>query len=715
MKGWLVGCLGALVVGSKTRLVGQENGANRLCVAVTAAGSGIAQTVIDGLRACPFPVRIVGFELSGRTKGLFECDAAHRLPSAGDDAYQQRLALFCREEDVDLLIPGSDNELPRIAEVAAELERDGCRVLSSSPECIRICQDKKALHDFLVERDVPFFPTWLASDVALRPDAIQYPAILKPRQGSGSDGIQILATASNWDSIKLRYTMDSLDGLVVQPLGRPSAWNDATWQRTLDERRLRRQDQLVVQLFFAESGEIIGRMSWLATLKNGVVMAVEIIEEPEIWRAVEPVERAFSTLGVRGPLNIQGIWAGENTQFFEVNPRFSGSTGVRALLGYREVEAAIRHFGLSEPVEDVEKILAAPRQWVGLRQMSERVVPEAWVQTFEKTGSLSYPLPLERVLVVGGSGFLGQEVIRDLLSSYPRAEIIVPVRDRTQMEAQWEGRSGWNRLRLVDWGELEALSPNVMADTLVHLAAVRPPVQESPSSLFVENLRLTKIAIRAAHQLSIPLFVFVSSHAVYEGEPPPWTENTPLRPQSDYAYAKVACEELVRELQGHGIRYAILRMASLYGLAARMQCERVAHRFAERAARGLALEVHGDGRQTIDLVHVKDGARAVCSVLQGSDTAWNGAYNITTGTPIEILKLAELCRDIAAETKELAVPIELEQLDVSPPPRSFGSCSQLARDLLGWSPRISLKVGLEQIMHHIWKEQGSSERSVPED
>ncbi len=366
-------------------------------------------------------------------------------------------------------------------------------------------------------------------------------------------------------------------------------------------------------------------------------------------------------------------------------------------------------------MEDVKRIRAAPRQWVGLRQMSERVVPESWVQTFEKTGSLSHPLPLQRVLVVGGSGFLGQEVIRELLSSFPHAEIIVPVRDRTQMEGQWAGRPDERRLLLVDWEEFESLSPRVMADALVHLAAVRPPVQESPGSLFVENLRLTKIAIRAAHRLSIPLFVFASSHAVYEGAQPPWTEDTPLQPQSAYAYAKVACEELVRQLPGHGIRYAILRLGSLYGLAGRIQWERVAHCFAARAAKGLPLTVHGDGHQTIDLVHVKDGARAVCSLLQGPDTAWNGAYNITGGAPVEILKLAELCRDIASATKGLTVPIELNQLDVTTPLRSFGSCSILARDLFGWSPQMSLKAGLEEVMRHIWEEQGSSERETPGD
>jgi len=686
-----------------------ENGTHRLCVAVTAAGSGIAQTALDGLRACTFPIRVVGFERTGHAMGLFECDVAHRLPSASDPAYSEKLVSICREEGVELLIPGSDAELLKIAEAAAELEEQGCRVLTASPECIRICQDKQALHDFLVEHDAPFFHSLIARDVALNPDSMQYPAILKPRWGSGSVGLQILTAALDWDSIKQHNSMDYLEKCIVQPLGRPSAWTDETWQRVLDTRRLDRQDQLAIQVFFAESGEVIGRMSWLVSLKSGVVMGIETIDEPEIWRAVKPVERAVSSLGIRGPLNIQGIWAGENTRFFELNPRFSGSTGVRALLGYREVEAAARYFGLNEPVETVKKLFTASNQWVGLRQMSERVVPEAWVQTFEKTGSLSYPRPLQRVLVVGGSGFLGQEVIHELLRNYPGAEIIVPVRHRTPMESQWKDHPEWERLRLVEWEQLEAASPSIMADALVHLAAVRPPTLQPDSSLFVENLRLTQLAISAARRLSIPLFIFASSHAVYEGAIPPWTEETSLQPQSAYAYAKVASEELVRQLPEHSIRYAILRLGSLYGMSTRIQWERVIHRFASSAARGQALTVHDGGHQMIELLHVRDGASAVRSLLQGSDTSWDQTYNITSGTPTEILQLAELCCEIATDAKGLTIPIEMTRGGEPTQPKSWGSSNQLARDLLDWSPQVLLRAGIEEVMLHIWEEEGSSE------
>jgi len=677
-----------------------------LTAAITAAGSGVAQTVIDGLRACPFPVRIVGFELAGRAKGLHECDVAYRLPPASDPAYAERLTALCLKEGVGLLIPGSDPELLEIAKAAPRLERSGCRVLSSSAECVRVCQDKKVLHDFLIERGAPIFPTWLARDVIPQPDVVPYPAILKPRCGSGSVGIQVLATASDWDVVKLYHTVDSLDAWIVQRMGRPSAWDDATWQWTLDNRRFRQQNQVASQLFVGDSGEVLGRMAWLVSLSGGVVTAIEVINKPEIWRAVEDLARAVCSLGVRGPLNIQGILAGEETRFFEVNPRFSGSTGARALLGYREVEAAVRHFGLGESEEDVRRILSPRRRWVGLRQMTERVVPELWVQRFEKTGCLSLPLPLQRILIIGGSGYLGQKVIRALLDSHPRVEIVVPVRDRGRMENCWEGRPGWDRLHLQDWEELERGSPSLMADALIHAAAVRPPTAEDPTSLFAENLRLTRIAVRAARLLAIPFFVFVSSHAVYAGGHSPWTEDTPIRPDSPYAYAKAACEELVRELAGHGIRYAILRMASLYGLAERMQWERVVHRFAEGAARGQTLEVYGDGRQTLDLVHVMDAAQAVCSLLRGGDRAWNLMYNITGDKTIEVMDLAQRCRDIARHIKGIEVPIE--RREISRAPTSYGSSNRLAAKVLNWSPEIPLGVGLEEIMNAVWEKQEGS-------
>ena len=201
--------------------------------------------------------------------------------------------------------------------------------------------------------------------------------------GAGSVGIQMVTDVSDWDSPKTNHTIGNLCEWFVQPSGRPSAWDDETWQVALDERGFRRQSQLVAQLFVGKSGEVIGRMTWRSILTHGVVTAIEVIDRPEVWPAADDLAQSLSPLGLRGPFNAQGIWTEERVQFLEVNPRFSGSTGARALLGYREVEAAVRHFALCESEEDVKSLLTPRPRWVGVRQTAERVVPESWVHAFE--------------------------------------------------------------------------------------------------------------------------------------------------------------------------------------------------------------------------------------------------------------------------------------------------------------------------------------------
>jgi UDP-glucose 4-epimerase len=300
--------------------------------------------------------------------------------------------------------------------------------------------------------------------------------------------------------------------------------------------------------------------------------------------------------------------------------------------------------------------------------------------------------------MTGGSGYLGLQLVQTLAARQPTAEIVLPVRDPDRALALLRESPISDRLSVLPWEEFERLSPAVAGDVLIHLAAVRPPVAESEPLSYVQNLHLAGLAAKAARTLSIPLFVLLSSHAVYEGSEPPWTEDTPPHPRSVYAYAKVACEEMVRELSNHGTRYGILRMASLYGLSSRMQWERVIHRFAQQAAKGLPIEVHGNGRQTLDLVHVKDAAKAVACLLEAPDRAWNQAYNITSNHPISIATLAELCFGTAREG--MGLDAEIRHVDVPARSSSYGSRTRLAEELLAWMPEISLEQGVREIMEY---------------
>lgn len=99
---------------------------------------------------------------------------------------------LCRRLGIELLIPGSDPELLPLDELADELESIGCKVVVSSPECIKICRDKQLLHDYLIDQGVAFAPTYSPMEAVESLDESAYPLILKPRSGSGSVGIRLL-------------------------------------------------------------------------------------------------------------------------------------------------------------------------------------------------------------------------------------------------------------------------------------------------------------------------------------------------------------------------------------------------------------------------------------------------------------------------------------------------------------------------------------------
>ncbi len=79
---------------------------------VTAAGSGVAQIVIDGVRLSGL---LVCFEVSAQSKGLVKCDVAYSIPRADDEAYGGEMLRICGRGNVQLLISGSDPDLLRLA------------------------------------------------------------------------------------------------------------------------------------------------------------------------------------------------------------------------------------------------------------------------------------------------------------------------------------------------------------------------------------------------------------------------------------------------------------------------------------------------------------------------------------------------------------------------------------------------------------------------
>jgi len=135
------------------------------------------------------------------------------------------------------------------------------------------------------------------------------------------------------------------------------------------------QDEISSQVLVSPQGELVSRFISINRLKDGVPMQVDPVDDGQVWPDVHRLFNALIEEGLRGPCNIQGRWTPEGMLFFEVNPRFTGITHVRALMGYNEVEAAVRMFALGESPLEACRCLVRRTDVVGLRQMSEIVVP----------------------------------------------------------------------------------------------------------------------------------------------------------------------------------------------------------------------------------------------------------------------------------------------------------------------------------------------------
>lgn len=325
-----------------------------LTIAVTGAGALLGQGIIRSLRRmnpCP---RIVGADVSALSAGLFWCDAAHLIPKAEDPGYISAIQRLLDRERPDVLLIGTDVELPPLAAARVILETDyGCKVLVSSPEVVRIADDKYATAHFM--RDCGFAAP--CSAIPEQQDAIKtmiarhgFPLIVKPRNGARSFGVSKVN-----DAKALETAMASLRNPVVQ-----ECIGDDACEYTASG------------LYF--DGRCDGAIVMRRDLRDGNTYRAFVETSPALTEIVCEWTRALKPYG---PANFQfRLDRDGKPKVFEINARFSGTTPLRAACGFNEVEMCVRHLVLNEPIAQPEI-----RPLTILRHWEETVVQEQVVAT----------------------------------------------------------------------------------------------------------------------------------------------------------------------------------------------------------------------------------------------------------------------------------------------------------------------------------------------
>jgi carbamoyl-phosphate synthase large subunit len=317
-------------------------------------GGGHGEQILKALRLASTPYYIVGGDMSPFSSGLAAVDQPVLLPPASDPTYVSTLLDLCRAEEIEVLFHGSEPELRAISGARDLFAGAGVLVPINPHDVIETCLDKlktmRALSraGFSVPAHAPVRS--LADAEAFH----DFPAVLKPSVGGGGSANLFLVQDRNELSAAAGQLLNSYDEFIVQAyVGTP-------------------EGEYTVGVLIDLDGELINsialRRAILSALSNrikvrnrtgrddlGPVLAISSgVSQGRIGRYREVTtqcEQIALALGARGPINIQCRLVDGVVKVFEINPRFSGTTSLRAMVGYNEPDVLVRRHLLGEPIE----------------------------------------------------------------------------------------------------------------------------------------------------------------------------------------------------------------------------------------------------------------------------------------------------------------------------------------------------------------------------
>ncbi|MBI2636153.1 ATP-grasp domain-containing protein [Candidatus Peregrinibacteria bacterium] len=295
-----------------------------ITVLVTGAGAGVGQSILKALKLSNVRTRIIAVDMDPLAAGLYRADAAHVIPAAKDPRYIETLRKICMAEHVELLLIGTDVELEILARSRDEFEKEtGAKIIVSHPDTIAIADDKWKTAEFLESHDLPFVRSALPDSVDDLIRDAGFPLAVKPRVGARSVGFQIVK-----DEKSLRTLLKTMKNAVVQEY-------------------LRDDDGEYTCGGFFYEGECYGVISMQRWLRSGDTYKAIARRDPKMEKFIEEVGKK---LKITGPCNFQLRKSGGTFKIFEINCRFSGTTGAASALGFNVVNVLLQKIFFDRPL-----------------------------------------------------------------------------------------------------------------------------------------------------------------------------------------------------------------------------------------------------------------------------------------------------------------------------------------------------------------------------
>lgn len=339
-----------------------------------------------------------------------------------------------------------------------------------------------------------------------------------------------------------------------------------------------------------------------------------------------------------------------------------------------------------------------------------------------------------KVLITGGAGFIGSNVLEYLFDKYPRYSFIVldaltyagdirNIPDRVQASKRfrfWYGDV--KNAKVVD----HLVS---QADYVIHFAAethVARSIYDDENFFATDVIGTQRIANAVLqHKKKVKRFIHISTSEVYgTALDKKMNEEHALNPQSPYAAAKCGADRLVYSyIETYKIPAVIVRPFNAYGQ--RQHLEKLIPRFVTNCITGDALTIHGSGKSSRDFTHVHDIARALDLILHAPASKVEGeVFNIASETHHSVTDIAKQILQLMKRSDVAGTLVHTKStpmVNIGDRPgqvyRHTGDASKIRR-VLGWKPQVDFAAGLQETIqwyleHQTWWKTQLWMRHVP--
>ena len=310
-----------------------------------------------------------------------------------------------------------------------------------------------------------------------------------------------------------------------------------------------------------------------------------------------------------------------------------------------------------------------------------------------------------KVLITGGLGFIGSNLVEYLLTKASIKKIII-VDNFSKSSTRYldtitryklftsskKYKNSSNRVQVVksDINNKDfAFKITKNIDYVIHLAAesgVDISISK-PYESFQTNVIGAYNYIEASRKNNVKRFIFASSGAVFGDMKPPLKETNIRVPISPYGSSKLTIETFCETYSNvFGLNTTILRFSNAYGPYS-LHKQSIVSKFINNILCKKAIMVNGDGSITRDYIHVSD----ICNAIYKSIKDTNGAktYHVGTGKETSINQLIKIFK---TECVNYDISIKYGSDRVGDMKKNYTSIARIKKHL-NWSPRVSLQKG----------------------